>query len=203
MSESLLLSSSSVNLQTTRALKGTSISKKFHLKHVFRGGAVIWVKGQDGRDYYVVFSSRSRPNRGIQLPGGRIERNENPGEAIMREAREEVGIDTRIICPLGFIYFENQEDNYSSLQMYYLVKPVFPIDVNKKWTYIDEDYTRQELDCWLEPVDRDPEYLAVGQRQIIVMFQKWLEEHRRPEEDNYDQEPNLIEDSDSDIFELN
>lgn len=192
---------------TPRPNKGTSISKKFHLKHVFRGGAVIWTKHQ-GKDYYVVFSSISRPNRGIQLPGGRIERNENPAEAIMREAREEVGIDTRIICPLGIIYFENENDNYSSLQIYYLVRPVFPLDVNKRWKFIDKDHTRQELECWLEPVERDPEFLAVGQRQVIVMFQKWLEEHKRPEEvehfDNIEDIPEVENfDTDPEVFELN
>jgi len=166
-----------------RSNKGTSISKKFHLKHVFRGGAVIWTKSQ-GKDYYVVFSSKSRPNRGIQLPGGRIERNENPAEAIIREAKEEVGIDTRIICPLGIIYFENEEDNYSSLQIYYLVRPVSPIDVNEKWQFIDKDHTHQELECWLEPIDKDPEFLAAGQRQVIVMFQQWLQEHKKPEGQN-------------------
>jgi 8-oxo-dGTP pyrophosphatase MutT (NUDIX family) len=198
---------SSSRPETTLAGKpsrGTSISKKFHLKHVFRGGAVIWTKHQ-GKDYYVVFSSKSRPNRGIQLPGGRIERSENPAEAIIREAKEEVGIDTRIICPLGIIYFENEVDNYSSLQIYYLVRPVFPLNVNKKWKFIDKDHTHQELECWLEPVDKDPEFLAAGQRQVIVMFQKWLEEHKKPEEiENLEQ----IEHTDNfegetDIFELN
>ena len=187
-----------------RATKGTSISKKFHLKHVFRGGAVIWTKHQ-GKDYYVVFSSKSRPNRGIQLPGGRIERSENPAEAIIREAKEEVGIDTRIICPLGIIYFENEEDNYSSLQIYYLVRPVFPLNVNKRWKFIDKDHTHQELECWLEPIDKDPEFLAAGQRQVIVMFQKWLEEHKKPEEIENLEAVQEVEnfDIDNELFELN
>ncbi|MEI6729201.1 MAG: NUDIX hydrolase [bacterium] len=161
--------------------KGTSIQKKFRLKHVFRGGSVIWSKYQ-GKDYYVVFKSISRPNRGTQLPGGRIERNENPAQAIIRETEEETGIESRIICPLGLIYFENEEDDYSSLQIYYLVRPVFPVNIFKKWKFIDKDHTHQELECWFVPIDKPTDFLAAGQSQVIEMFKKWLQEHRKDEE---------------------
>jgi 8-oxo-dGTP pyrophosphatase MutT (NUDIX family) len=190
-------------------IKGTSLHKKFKLKHVFRGGAVIWSKHQ-GKDYYVVFKSKSRPNRGTQLPGGRIERYENPAEAILREAQEETGIETKVVCPLGMIYFENEADNYSSLQIYYLVRPVFPLNVTKKWKYIDKDHTKQELECWFEPIDKPTDYLAAGQDQVVEMFKQWLDEHKKPEEENEITEdekksPDTLEldKPEDDIFELN
>jgi ADP-ribose pyrophosphatase YjhB (NUDIX family) len=161
--------------------RGTAVSHnfKFNLKHIFRGGAIIWCK-HNGQDYYVVFRSKTRPNRGVQLPGGRIERNENPAEAILREVQEESGIDSKVICPLGMIYFENQEDNYSSLQIYYLVRPEANLDVTKRWKYIDKDHTKQELECWFEPVSKDPEFLSAGQAEVVYMFRQWLKEHKKP-----------------------
>ncbi len=159
-----------------------AINKKFKLKHVFRGGAVVWTK-HNGQDYYSVFRSKSRPNRGVQIPGGRIERNENPAEGIIREVFEETGIETKIICPLGMIYFENPDDNYSSLQIYYLVRPTKHMDVRSKWQFVDKDHTHQELECWFEPIDKEPTFLAAGQSEVIYMFRQWLDEHKKdPEE---------------------
>jgi 8-oxo-dGTP pyrophosphatase MutT (NUDIX family) len=162
-----------------------AINKKFKLKHVFRGGAVVWTK-YNGQDYYSVFRSKSRPNRGVQIPGGRIERNENPAEGIIREVYEETGIETKIICPLGMIYFENPDDNYSSLQIYYLVRPTKHFDVRSKWQFTDKDNTHQELECWFEPIDKDPEFLSAGQSEVIYMFRQWLDEHKKDANSNSD-----------------
>ena len=156
----------------------SSISNQFSLRHVFRGGAIIWCKHK-GKDYYMVFKSITRPSRGTQLPGGRIERNENAAEAIVREVREETGVETRIICPLGFMYFENPQDNYSNLQIYYIVRPVFPMDVFKKWTHIDGDLSKQQLECWCVPVDKPADFLAIGQDKVVDMFKKWLADHKK------------------------
>lgn len=164
----------------SKALKKNAFSfnKQFALRHVFRAGAVVWCKHK-GKDYYVVFKSLTRPNRGIQLPGGRIERNENFAETIVREVFEETGLETRIVCPLGFIYFENPEDSYSNMQFYYIVRPVNVLDVFKKWTFIDKDMTKQELEVWLVEMSKDPSFLSAGQDQVIRMFDKWLKDHKK------------------------
>lgn len=167
---------------TSSKVLATSLSKKFSLRHVFRVGAVVWCKYR-GQDYYVVMKSFSRPNRGTQIPGGRIERDENPAAAIIREVTEETGIESRIICPLGLIYFENPGDNYSNLQLYYIVRPLYPIDVFKKWKFTDRDMTQQELECWCMPVSQPSEYLAVGQGQVIEMFKQWLSDHKKTQDD--------------------
>lgn len=158
-----------------------SISKKFSLRHVFRVGAVVWCKHR-GQDYYVVLKSFTRPNRGTQIPGGRVERDENPAASVIREVLEETGIETRIICPLGLIFFENPEDAYSNLQLYYIVRPLYPIDIYKKWKFTDKDQTQQELECWCVPANHPSDYLAVGQGQVIEMFKKWLVDHKKIQE---------------------
>ncbi len=158
--------------------QGVMVYKQFSLRHVFRGGAIIWIKNK-GRDYYVVFRSLSRPNRGIQLPGGRVEKRENLADTIIREVYEETGIQCRIVCPLGYIYFENPADNYSNMQTYYIVKPIFPIDVSKKWRFIDKDTTKQTLEVWCVDVAQEPKFLSVGQDTIVYMFRQWLKDHKK------------------------
>ena len=162
----------------TGADQPLSFSKQFALRHVFRAGAIVWCKYK-GKDYYVVFRSLTRPNRGTQLPGGRIERNENFAETILREVKEETGIECRIICPLGIVYYENPADNYSNMQFYYIVRSVYPIDVFKKWKFIDKDMTKQELEVWCVPIERDSSYLAAGQDQVVEMFKVWLQDHKK------------------------
>lgn len=173
--------SESENISLPQAT-ASSIVRKFSLRHVFRVGAVIWCKHR-GQDYYIVMKSFTRPNRGTQIPGGRIERDENPATAVIREVFEETGIETRIICPLGLIFFENPEDNYSNLQLYYIVRPLYPIDVFKKWRVIDKDQTKQELECWCMSTQQATEYLAVGQGQVVDMFKQWLQEHKKVNRD--------------------
>lgn len=159
-------------------LVGRVTAKKFARKHVFRAGAVVWAKSK-GRDYYVVFRSLSRPYRGIQIPGGRVERVENVAQTILREIREETGLDTRIVCPLGYMFFENTEDDYSSLQVFYIVRPIKPIDVTKKWQFIDRDESQQIVECWCVPVETEHSFLSHNQGQIVDMFRQWLEEHKK------------------------
>jgi 8-oxo-dGTP pyrophosphatase MutT (NUDIX family) len=169
------------NAGYSKVLVATSLSRKFSLRHVFRVGAIVWCKYR-GQDYYVVLKSFTRPNRGTQIPGGRIERDENPATSVIREVQEETGVDTRIICPLGLIFFENPEDNYSNLQLYYIVRPLYPIDVFKKWRVTDQDQTQQELECWCVSTQYPTDYLAVGQGQVVDMFKDWLEEHKKAQE---------------------
>ena len=116
----------------------------------------------------------------MQLPGGRIEKFENPSDTIVREVFEETGLETRIICPLGMMMLENQVDNYSNMQIYYILKPIYPININEKWRFTDHDHTKQELECWFVPVDKDPAFLAAGQHNTVLMFRDWLHDHQKP-----------------------
>jgi len=155
-----------------------TFSRQFLIRHVFRAGAIVWVKHKN-QDYYVVFKSHSRPNRGVQLPGGRVEKNENPAECVLREVYEETGVESKIVCPLGFLHFENKEDSYSNMQTYFIVKPTKPIDPYKIWKHVDMDYSKQDLEVWCVPVGRNPSFLSVGQDRIVHMFRKWLRDHKR------------------------
>jgi 8-oxo-dGTP diphosphatase len=52
-----------------------------------------------------------------KLPGGGVEIGETPAEAVLREIKEEVGCDTRIIRPLGHII--EYRDQYKLLHVSY------------------------------------------------------------------------------------
>ena len=68
-------------------------------------GAVIVDRG--GR---VLLVRRRRPP-GVgtwSLPGGRVEAGETPEEAVVREAREETGVATRVVCGLGVVTLERE-----------------------------------------------------------------------------------------------
>ena len=153
--------------------------KQFSLKHVFRAGAIVWYKFK-GKDYYVVFKSISRPGRGVQIPGGRVEKFENVAQTIIREVHEETGLRCKIVCPLGFTFYENKNESYSNLQVFFLIKPVQDVDVDKKWKHIDKDVTKQELECWFVPVSRKEAFLLFDQGEVVRMFRKWLKEHKKP-----------------------
>mgnify|MGYP001083729317 CR=1 FL=1 len=151
---------------------------KFGRRHVFRAGAVVWTKSKN-KDFYLVFRSLSRPYRGIQIPGGRVEKVENTAQAILREIKEETGLDTKIVCPLGYMFFENEEE-YSNLQIYYIVRPLQPVDVTKSWYHTDRDESRQKIKCWWVSVEEDCSFLSHYQHEVVLMFRQWLEEHKKP-----------------------
>lgn len=163
-----------------RSLKypnAVSYVKRYAPKHIFRAGAIVWVKN-GGKDYYLVFRSLSRPNRGVQIPGGRIERNEDIGQTVTREIKEETGVSTKIVCPLGFAFFEDMDRGVSNLQIYYILRPTRSIDVTKRWFFTDKDKTKQKLECWFEPVEKSGDYLSVGHDKVVGMFRDWLHEHK-------------------------
>lgn len=156
----------------------TIVARKFLLKHSFRAGAIIWVKDKKtNKDYFVVLKSHSRPSKGVQLPGGRVEKLENVANTVVREVKEETGLSTSILCPLGTIYINNPTKNYSRLETYYIVRPTKPLDIKSRWRHTDKDRFKQKMEVWMMPVEGDISILSSGQDMAVKMFRQWLNEH--------------------------
>lgn len=63
----------------------------------------------------VFFRRRIRNGKEVTyyaIPGGHVEENESLSDCVIRELKEEMNIDIRIISYLGNIIVENKEENY-------------------------------------------------------------------------------------------
>jgi len=60
-----------------------------HPRFAVTAGAIV----TDGRGRVLLLKHRFRPGSGWGLPGGFIEQGEQPGEALRRELREEIGLE--------------------------------------------------------------------------------------------------------------
>lgn len=68
----------------------------------------------------------------LDLPGGKIEYNEDPIDTLRREIKEETSLDVEIIKPLGVIWFFRKSDNNQVVCFTYLCKPLSEnIDLTK------------------------------------------------------------------------
>ena len=96
-------------------------------------GKVLINKRPKGKDYAGYW----------EFPGGKVEENETPEEAIIRELKEEINIDVSAAClaPLSFT-----EKNY---EKYYVVVLLY---VCRKWEGFMKPMENQELE-WILPKD--------------------------------------------------
>ncbi len=58
-----------------------------------------------------------------EIPGGRIEHNSTPEKCLIREIKEEVGIDAEIIRLVGTYYFFRSDNNDQIICITYLCRP--------------------------------------------------------------------------------
>ena len=68
-------------------------------------GGVVYRTGPDGAEIVLAARRDRRGRLAWGLPKGLIEQGESPEEAAVREVREEAGLETRIVEPLGEIRY--------------------------------------------------------------------------------------------------
>lgn len=85
----------------------------------------------------------------FDIPGGKVEKDENPYETLKREVKEEIGIEIEINEPVGLFWFNNEKLNMQIVCTAFKCKAKsyeFNIDSNPadenileyKWLTLDE-----------------------------------------------------------------
>ena len=67
----------------------------------------------------------------VAFPGGKIDAGESPREAALREACEEIGLDARLVEPLGWLDPFFTGTGFRIAPLVALVEPPFSLKVNK------------------------------------------------------------------------
>ena len=119
------------------------------------------------KDNRVLISQRSQ-NRHMgglwEFPGGKVEPNETPEFALVRELEEEIGINTWSSClaPLTFA-----SHSYSD---FHLLMPLF---VCRKWDGIPTPKEGQVLK-WVLPKDLTNYEMPPADRPLVAILRDWL-----------------------------
>ena len=119
------------------------------------------------KDNRVLISQRSQKRHmgGLwEFPGGKVEPNETPEFALVRELEEEIGINTWSSClaPLTFA-----SHSYSD---FHLLMPLF---VCRKWDGIPSPKEGQVLK-WVLPKDLTNYEMPPADRPLVAILRDWL-----------------------------
>ena len=126
-------------------------------------GAVALIDG-DGR---VLLAKRGEQGflGGLwEFPGGKLEPGETPEEAVIRELREELGIETWGNCLAPLTFASHAYDSF------HLLMPLF---VCRKWEGIPRPLVHQCL-TWVRAGDLHSYPMPPADRPILPILRDWL-----------------------------
>ncbi len=118
----------------------------------------------DGR---VLVSRRpeGKPMAGLwEFPGGKVEKGETPEQALIRELREELAIDTAESCLAPFTFASHEYDDFHLLM---------PLYVCRVWKGVVTPREGQELK-WLRPGELRDYPMPPADAPLVAMLRDWL-----------------------------
>ena len=119
------------------------------------------------RDGRVLLAQRpeGRPMAGLwEFPGGKVEPGETPEAALIRELREELGLDTWASClaPLTFASH--------AYEAFHLLMPLFAC---RKWEGAPNPREGQRL-AWVRPARLGDHPMPPADRPLVPILRDWL-----------------------------
>lgn len=138
-------------------------------------GALGIIKNHEGK---FLITRRHQPEAFFahnkwQLPGGGVEYGEHPRDAVIREIREEVGIEVKILTDRPIIYSENRKRN--STHLLFFCYPAYyksgELDVTR-----DEETAEAQ---WLYSSEIDYTNSLSGMKEIITKAEKFFKNYHK------------------------
>lgn len=99
-----------------------------------------------------------------EFPGGKVEQNETPEEALVRELHEELGINTWSSCLAPLTFASHSYDDF------HLLMPLFAC---RKWEGIVQGKENQKL-AWVRPEKLRDYPMPAADLPLIPILRDWL-----------------------------
>ncbi|NBC32438.1 MAG: NUDIX domain-containing protein [Alphaproteobacteria bacterium] len=126
--------------------------------------AAVALVDADGR----VLLARRPPGKAMaglwEFPGGKVHDGETPEAALIRELREELGIDTEQACLAPFTFASHAYDDFHLLM---------PLYVCRRWQGTATPLEGQEL-AWVRPLRLRDYPMPPADKPLIAMLQDLL-----------------------------